>query len=130
MLLRKLTHWLIGLLITIIFSTTIFALSGYASENSNEMCTGSDEQGKKENIQGIDVLVLKGSYGDMGIQYGNQMKQKLEASLEILKNHYEIQHKIPYKKMIERADDFYNRFPVTYPMFIAGVAQGADISFV
>lgn len=82
----------------------------------------------KKNIGGITYLALQGSHHDMGIQYGKLMHDELVQSLTILLNYYMNQHNVPYEKMLEKANAFYERFPSTYQIFIQGVAEGSGLN--
>jgi hypothetical protein len=86
-------------------------------------------KGIRLNIKNIPILILRGTYENMGIEYGKNMKRELKSSLKILKSYYVEKHKVPYEKLIVQADSFYNRFPQTYQLFIQGVSQGSGLKF-
>ncbi len=77
----------------------------------------------------IRILVLEGTKYNMGIEYGKQLKEELHISLVILKEFFIDQQNISFDKLLNKAEEFYNRYPVSYQKFIEGVAIGSNLSF-
>lgn len=81
----------------------------------------------KENIGSVTTLVLQGTYQQIGYQYGQAMKRELEEVLDILKSHYITKKNISYERLRNRAQNFYERFPLAYQLFIDNVAKGSNL---
>jgi len=77
----------------------------------------------------IKQLLLRGTKYEMGVQYGREMKDELNASLLILKDFFMIKHSISWVKLIQKANIFYDKYPYSYQKFIKGVSDGASITF-
>lgn len=75
----------------------------------------------------INVLYISGSKQEMGYQYGTMMKNKLEASYEILINYYVDENRIPYLKLLGKAELFFEKYPYSYQKFIEGIAVGSNL---
>lgn len=97
----------------------VFTFNGFSLANDNE----SLYKGNIRVIEGIPFLKLYGTYYEMGIQYGNLLKEPL----------LEVQEKIfPYKTNVSTGE-FYQHLkynmPVKYQDFLKGVSKSAGISY-
>lgn len=84
-------------------------------------------QAKLQYADQIPVLVLKGTYAQMGYQYGVALKKELKAVLGILKTHFIVRHKITNQVLFERANLLYKRFPNSYQLFIKRASVGSGL---
>ena len=82
---------------------------------------------QKQQVGGIHVVSLSGTYHEMGVQYGQLLQNELKQALAILKEFYVTEQGIAYDKVIKQANLLYARFPTDYQIFIQGVAEGAAI---
>lgn len=121
---RKKLHWLITICISIFFATAIYA----TNPTNYKGIKSSSPAAKKLKYGTIPVVVLHGTHQQMGIQYGQALQNELQQSLSILEQYYIGQQHIPYEKLVAKANLLYDRFPLSYQLFIQGVAQGSKLS--
>ncbi len=81
-----------------------------------------------KNMNDIRILVLEGTKYNMGIDYGKQLEEELHISLSILQKFFIEQRNISFDKLLEKSEEFYNRYPASYQKFIEGVAIGSNLS--
>ena len=77
----------------------------------------------------IKILLLEGSKYDMGVKYGQQLKEELHISLLVLKDFFIEQNNIAFSCLLKKAEEFYQRYPLSYQKFIEGVVVGSGLSF-
>ncbi|MED7787949.1 C45 family autoproteolytic acyltransferase/hydolase [Francisella sp. 19X1-34] len=79
-------------------------------------------------VNGIPINILKGSNYEMGVEYGQQMRQQMSESLKIIENYYIKQKGLTYNDLFKQANELYKRFPDKYKSILKGAAKGANIS--
>lgn len=107
----------------------LFAISVSASTDSTyKVEYYKPNAALKLRFANIPVLILQGPHKQMGIQYGKAMQYELQQSLDLFKNFYITEYHVPYEKIKDKADNFYERFPISFQLFIQGIAIGSKIN--
>jgi hypothetical protein len=116
--------WCAVLCISILFASGISDANytDFKDENSNQTAALKIKYGD------IPVIIVHGTHREMGVQYGRAMQNELRESLSILENYYTEQRGISYQKLLANANLLYARFPVSFQLFIQGVAQGSNLN--
>lgn len=78
---------------------------------------------------GVKTIVVEGSHQEMGIQYGEKLKEELYGALSALKYFFITQNNMSYENMLEQANTFHARYSNTYSFFLEGIAQGSGLTF-
>ena len=102
---------IITLILFLLFSPTLFA----------------KEQPSMQQYGPVRVLMLSGSYQEMGKQYGRILQKPLRQELAILKQFY-TDKGVTYAAMVKQANLFYDRFPAHFQQFMQGEAESAGLS--
>ncbi|MED7818661.1 MULTISPECIES: C45 family peptidase [unclassified Francisella] len=79
-------------------------------------------------VNGIPINILKGSYYEMGKEYGELMRPQMLESLKIIEDYYIKQKGLSYNDLVKQANQLYDRFPNNYKSILKGAAKGARIS--
>lgn len=74
----------------------------------------------------IPVLILSGHYQQMGYRYGHILQKPLQRNLTTLKKFY-AQKGLTGSRLIQQANLFYQRLPLSYQHFLQGEARGAHL---
>jgi hypothetical protein len=115
-------------LLVIVFGLGLVSRTSFAKpRNLIHQAIPSLYQAKLQYTDQVPVLVLKGTYAQMGYQYGFALKKELKAVLEILKTYFVVQHKLTDQILFERANLLYKRFPNSYQLFINSASAGSGL---
>ena len=77
----------------------------------------------------VEVISLAGgSYYDMGVAYGATLNNTLVWTRNKLVMAF-VQNNVTYGQMVVRANQFYERYPYEYQVFLQGIAGGSGLSF-
>lgn len=76
----------------------------------------------------FNVLVLKGSYAQMGKQYGRLMKDELNKMYDLaIKRDFVETQKLSYDVLREASLKFYDAYPARFKAIVDGMAEGSGI---
>jgi len=95
--------------------------------NASANTTTDDTLAIKNKHGNITTLVLHGTYKEMGFQYGQAMKDALNQTLTILKDYYINKEHMSYEDLCKQGENFYNKFPKRYQLFIQEEAKGSGL---
>jgi hypothetical protein len=79
-------------------------------------------------MSNIRIIRLEGSKHEMGVEYGKQLVLEMRASLDILYKFFIEENNISLERLVEKADQFYQRYPLGYQKFIQGISEGSGLS--
>jgi hypothetical protein len=74
------------------------------------------------------VIVVRGNYHQMGVEYGKDSKEDLESVFNILEFFFVQQNRVSLSKMAEAADRFYQKFPYSFQQMMEGISIGSGLS--
>jgi hypothetical protein len=120
------------LLAFLVVSTFLFtglaAFQSSATITERNNSNSSSHDGWIENVDGVTVLHLSGSYYDMGFQHGDLLKDKIRQNLRIQINYFE-QHNWSYNKILDTWNISKNYLPQCYKDEMQGMADGSELPF-
>jgi hypothetical protein len=77
----------------------------------------------------IKLIVLEGSYKEMGMQYGVEFKEELHGALEALKDFFILQHQMTYEQILQQAESFHARYSYSFVKFLEGMGESSGLNF-
>ena len=116
---------LVFLIVSTFLSTSLvtFPSSGTIGEKNS-----SSHDGWIEDVDGVTVLHLSGSYYDMGFQHGDLLKDKIKQNLRIQINYFE-QNNWSYDKILDAWNESNTYLPQCYKDEMQGMADGSELPF-
>lgn len=86
------------------------------------------EKASYTRVGDINVVKLRGSHKEMGYQYGILMQQKMQDTYDLLEDFYIKQHHVPFSKIVDKVNIFYDRYSYSYQRFVEGMAEGSGLT--
>ena len=118
-----------ALFIFLIFLLNFVSISGIHNINSINIAKPNEFKiqgnGWLEEINGVKILHLNGSYYEMGYQHGVLLKEEIQQNLRAFINYSDIS----YEKLVETWYVMQDYVPQQYIEEYQGIADGADVPF-
>jgi len=131
---------IVFLIVSTFLSTSLVTLpsSGTGENNYKNLYTGesspatytisSSNGGWIEDVDGVTVLHLSGSYYDMGFQHGDLLKDKIRQNLRTQLNYFE-QRNWSYDRILDIWNITKDYLPQCYKDEMQGMADGSGLPF-
>jgi len=116
----------IGIILLFFGASVISNISGETTDTKEPALLGY--KGWLEEIEGVKILHLNGSYYDMGYQHGYLLKNEINANMRILFNFFE-EMGFSYSTLIDSMNILIDYIPERYMLEIQGIADGSESSF-
>ena len=84
---------------------------------------------QKQKKGGFDKVVkLSGTHQEMGYMYGKIMQEELKGALSVLEDYFINEHHITYKQLVDKANEFYDRYSYSYKLLLEGISESSGLS--
>jgi len=97
--------------------------------NSELKYVGGINRGQKYTLGKFPVLILKGSFRDMGRQYGKLLREEIRGLYARMKTELLDRPGFPAQKSEQMARDLGSRYPERFRRLLEGVAESSGLGF-
>lgn len=119
---------IVGIFVLTLLITSAIPAMGLTIERTNSSENILSDEGWIEEIDGVKILHLRGSYYEMGYQHGSLLKDEIHQNLRAYLAFLEVVG-ITYDDLLDLWDIMKDYIPQNYKDELQGIADGSDLNF-
>ena len=125
---KKLNKKIVGIFVLTLLITNVIPAIGITIEITNKSENNVSTDGWLEEIDGVKILHLSGSYYEMGYQHGSLLKDDIQQNLRAYLAFLELAG-VTYDDLLDLWDIMKDYVPQDYKDELQGLADGSDLTF-